>query len=63
MLHTQLYEPPLSASYAPAVFVQAARELQTCVPAVHSSMSVQLTPLPVYPGGQAHVNEPAVSVQ
>ena len=45
-LQVQLYEPPRRASYAPAVLVQFARVLQSCVPSAHSSMSVQLTPSP-----------------
>jgi hypothetical protein len=42
----------------PGVFEQAAFALQLCVFNVHSLVSVQLIPLPVYPTLHAHVNEP-----
>ena len=54
VLHVHVYEP--------AVLVQLAYWLQRCVPAVHSSTSSQCVPLPVYPEGQVHVKDPAVSV-
>lgn len=46
-----------------AVFVHVALSEHWCVPKAHSSTSEHEMPLPVEPGGQAHVNEPAVSVQ
>jgi len=47
----------------PAVFVQVAAASQLSAFAVHSLRSVQIMPLPLYPGLQAQVKLPAVLVQ
>jgi hypothetical protein len=47
---------------APGVFVQTAFASQLSVPRVHSSASVQVTPLPVYPGLHPQVKLPGVFV-
>jgi hypothetical protein len=46
----------------PALFVQVAFGLQLSVSAVHSLMSVHVTPLPLYPPGHAQLNDPGVFV-
>ena len=48
--------------YDPGVFVHVARGSQVCVPKVHSSTSLHVTPSPAKPGGQVHSNDPARSV-
>ncbi len=47
----------------PAVLVQLPFALQLAAPLVHSLMSEQVTPSPLYPDLHAQVNAPAVLVQ
>jgi hypothetical protein len=47
----------------PPLFAQIAAGAQLSDPSEHSSMSVQVTPLPRYPGAQSHRKVPSVFVQ
>jgi len=59
-LHSQVYP---SVPIAPTRLVHVASALHPCAPVLHSSMSLQVTPSPVKPGGHEHSHEPAVSTQ